>query len=277
MSEQWSEVPPRGVEIRDGHWSPRLELNRTHAVLYQWEQYEHCGTIDNFRILAGLKEGERRGFFYTDSDLHKWADAASRILRSGPDEAIERLLGEYTGIMARCQESDGYLFTYNQLHFPGTRWKNLMVEHELYCHGHFIEAGVSNFEATGRRDLFDLAEKSARLIVREFKDAGPERTSGHEEVEIALLRLFRITREPEYLETARNLLERRGRTRGFGAKFIWQVLSQAARSRAADRQKSDKGRLGFEFGENLTKREPRFIMPRALSCFLGGSTRTPVC
>ena len=114
--------------------------------------------------------------------------------------------------MARCQEPDGYLFTYNQLLFPGTRWKNLQIEHELYCLGHFIEAGVSRFEATGRRDLLDLAEKSARLIVREFKDAGPERTSGHEEIEIALLRLYGIDpRRRTYLETARNLLERRGK------------------------------------------------------------------
>jgi hypothetical protein len=116
-----------------------------------------------------------------------------------------------------------------------------------------------------------LAERSARLIVCEFKDAGPERTSGHEEVEIALLRLYRIAREPEYLETARNLLERRGRTKSFGAKFLGQVLSQVARSRAADRQKSDKGRLGFEFGENLTRREPPFLMLRALPCFLSGA------
>ena len=142
--------------------------------------------------------------------------------------------------MARCQEPDGYLFTYNQLLFPGTRWKNLQIEHELYCLGHFIEAGVSRFEATGRRELLDLAEKSARLVVREFKDAGPERTSGHEEIELALLRLYRIAREPDYLETARNLLERRGRTGGFGAKFLRQVLSQAARSMAVDRRKSGR-------------------------------------
>ena len=267
----WSEVPPKGVAIEDAHWSPRLELNRGRAIIYQWEQYERCGTIDNFRVLAGIRKGERRGFFYTDSDLHKWADAAGRILRSGPDEAVERLLLEYEDLMARCQEPDGYLFTYNQLLFPGTRWKNLQIEHELYCHGHFIEAGVSRYEATGRRELLDLAEKSARLVVREFKDSGPERTSGHEEIELALLRLYRIAREPDYLETARNLLERRGRTRGFGAKFLRQVLSQTARSMAVDRRKSEKGKLGFELGENLTKREPPFIMLRALSSFLSGA------
>ncbi len=267
----WFETPPKGVEIEDAYWSPRLELNRKRAILYQWEQYQRYGTIDNFRILAGTKKGERRGFFYADSDLHKWADAASRILRAGPDTSIEGLLREYVTLMASCQEPDGYLFTYNQLHFPGTRWKNLQIEHELYCHGHFIEAGVSHFEATGRRDLIDLAEKSARLIVREFKDAGPERTSGHEEVEIALLRLYGIAGDVEYLETARNLLERRGRIKGFGAKLLRQVLSQVARSKAADRQKSEKGQLGFEMGENLTKREPPFLLLRALPCFLSGA------
>ena len=145
----WSELPLGTVVVDDDHWSPRLEMNRKHAILYQWAQYEAVGTIDNFRILAGLKKGERRGFFYTDSDLHKWADAASRILSSGPDEAIETHLNEYVDLMVRCQTADGYLFTYNQLYFPATRWKNLQIEHELYCHGHFIEAGVSHFEAHG--------------------------------------------------------------------------------------------------------------------------------
>jgi DUF1680 family protein len=266
--------PARGaVKIDDPHWSPRLELNRSHALLYQWGRYEDCGTIDNFRIAAGIKIGPRRGFFYTDSDLHKWADAASRAIGSGPDEAIEARLAEYIDLMGRCQDGDGYLFTYNQIHFPGTRWKNLQIEHELYCHGHFIEAGVSHFEATGRRDLLGLAAKAADLIVAEFLEAGPGRTSGHEEIELALIRLWRITHTEAYLAAARALLERRGRMGrlGFGLSFLGQALSQAARSRAVRRQTGSKNGLGFEFGGNLTRREPPFLMPRALASFLGGS------
>lgn len=225
----YSETPKRAVDIAGGFWASRRALNVDRAIFYQWEQYERRGTIGNFRIAAGLEAGCRRGFFYTDSDLHKWADAAGRILRSVSSPRLAGLLDEYVALMARAQEPDGYLFTYNQIRFPGVRWKNLLIEHELYCHGHFIEAGISHFEATGRKDLLVLAERSAGLVVREFRDAGKERTSGHEEIELALIKLYRLTGKREYLETAQSLLERRGRMRPFWPRFLAQVLSRGTR------------------------------------------------
>ena len=276
--------------IDSGHWADRRAMNRDHSIFHQWERCEASGTIDNFRIAARLKEGPRRGFFYSDSDLHKWADAAARILRSihspgrGPSLRLEALLDEYIALMTGAQEADGYLFTYNQIHFPGTRWKNLMIEHELYCLGHFIEAGVSHFEASGGRALLDLAMRAADLVVREFREAPAWRTSGHEEIEIALLRLFRLTRRSEYLDTARALLERRGRIPFFGARLLAQVASQAWRSRkiavagaalkVAVGQATDGqavAALGFEFGGNLGKREPPLLGLRALPVFLDGA------
>ena len=226
--------------------------DRDRSILDQWERDEATGTIDNFRIAAGLKIGGRRGFFYSDSDLHKWADAASRILRSGHSPRLEALLGEYVGLMARAQEPDGYLFTYNQIHFPGVRWKNLMIEHELYCIGHFIEAGVSRFEGSGNRDLLDLSERAADLIVENFREASNDRTSGHEEIEIALLRLYRTTRAREYLDTATALLERRGRIRFFGSSGS---CSNSFPMRRVPRRSSGSGprrRSGLRvLGENL--------------------------
>jgi uncharacterized protein len=270
-------------------------MNIERSLPYQWERYEENGTVDNFRIAAGLKAGKRRGFFYSDSDLHKWADAAFRALRSGRREApaadgtpraleaLEERLDEYVRLVSLAQEPDGYLFTYNLILFPLTRWKNLMIEHELYCHGHFIEAGVSAFEAAGRRDLLERAEAAADLVVREFLDAPRGRTSGHEEIEIALLRLYRLTRKPEYLETARALLERRGRMRFFGIRLAAQLLSQASRSRTASRRAAEAAAdaapgtadaappLGFEVAGNLGRREPPFIGLRSLPVFLGGA------
>jgi len=277
----WAEPPPGSTTIDSGYWAERRAVNRDRSLPYQWKRYEESGTIDNFRIAAGLKAGARRGFFYSDSDLHKWADAASRALRSGRDAALEARLDEYSTLVARAQEPDGYLFTYNQILFPGTRWKNLMIEHELYCHGHFIEAGVSNFEATGRSDLLERVRLAADLVVREFLDAPAWRTSGHEEIEIALLRLYRITRQDEYLETARALLERRGRTRFFGLRLAAQLASHAARARKAARRNesaglpgaaaSAPGPLGFEVAGNLGKREPPLIGLRSIPIFLGGA------
>jgi len=122
-------------------------------------------------------------------------------------------------LLARAQMEDGYLFTYNQIHFPNRRWVNLQIEHELYCHGHFIEAGVSHFEATGRRDLLDLCLKSADLLVQDFLNASNDKTCGHEEIEIALMRLYRVTNKAEYLELARQFVERRGRIPFFPFHF----------------------------------------------------------
>lgn len=199
------------VNIHDSFWSPRLAVNAQKAIFHQWEQLEATRCIDNFRIAAGEKEGFREGWFFADSDAYKWLDAASRIYALQPDPELASLMDSFIALLARAQMPDGYLFTYNQIHFPGQRWVNLQVEHELYCHGHLIEAGVSHFEATGRKDLLNICTKGADLLVRDFLNASNDKTCGHEEIEIALIRLYRVTGKENYLELARQFVERRGR------------------------------------------------------------------
>ena len=76
---------------------------------------------------------------------------------------------------ARAQMPDGYFYTYNQIHFPGTRWTNLQIEHELYCHGHLIEAGVSHHEAAGSQTFYSILSRTAAdRIVADFLGKGPE-------------------------------------------------------------------------------------------------------
>src|SRR5262249_17962813 len=192
------ELTARQVKIVDSFWSPRQAVNAEQAIFHQWKQLEATRCIDNFRIAAGEKDGFRAGFFFADSDAYKWLDAASLIYALNADPRLASLMNPFISLLARAQTEDGYLFTYNQIHFPNQRWVNLQIEHELYCHGHFIEAGVSHFEATSRRDLLDLCIKSADLLVRDFLDASSDKTCGHEEVEIALLRLNRVTGKREY-------------------------------------------------------------------------------
>jgi len=117
------------VNINDMFWGPRLEMNSNRALFYQWEQYEKCGTLDNFRITAGVESGQREGFFYTDSDLYKWADAASRALASGSNRELELLLDECIRLIIKAQAVDGYIYTFNQIYFPEVRWKNIKIEH----------------------------------------------------------------------------------------------------------------------------------------------------
>ena len=225
------ELNPTQVIIKDPFWTPILDVNASCSIYHQWQMLEASGCIDNFRIAAGEKEGFRVGWFFADSDAHKWLDAAARIERNHHDAKLSKLMDDFIALLDRAQMDDGYLFTYNQLHFPGQRWVNLQVEHELYCHGHLIEAGVSHFQAIGRDDLLKIARKAADLLVRDFLHAGPSGTPGHEEIEIALLRLFEITRHEPYRDLALHFLEQRGHTPFFGLSLIKQFASNAAREK----------------------------------------------
>jgi DUF1680 family protein len=216
------ELSARDVHIHDSFWSPRLAVNSKKAIVHQWEQLEATRCIENFRIAAGEKDGFREGFFFADSDAYKWLDAASRIYALHPDPTLASLMDSFIALLTRAQMDDGYLFTYNQIHFPGQRWVNLQIEHELYCHGHLIEAGVSHYEATGRHDLLELCIKAADLLVRDFMNASNDKTCGHEEIEIALIRLYRVTANEEYLELARRFVERRGRIPFFAVHMLAQ-------------------------------------------------------
>jgi uncharacterized protein len=231
------ELSSSQVNLCDPFWSPRLETNAQRAILHQWNQLEASGCIDNFRILAGEKEGFRAGWFFADSDAYKWLDAAARINARQADPRLASLMDDFIALLSRCQSPDGYLFTYNQIHFPGQRWVNLQIEHELYCHGHLIEAGVSHSQATGQSTLLDIAQRAADLLVHDFLEAGPQRTPGHEEVEIALLRLFHATGRFPYLDLAEHFLEQRGRTPSFALSLLRQNASVSARGKSVNQKR----------------------------------------
>jgi len=231
------EIPASQVTIRDPFWTPRLLVNARTAIFHQWQQLEDSRCIDNFRIAAGLKQGFREGWFFADSDAYKWLEAAARIQASWPSEELQAKMELFIALLGRAQMPDGYLYTYNQIHFPGERWGNLMIEHELYCHGHLIEAGVSHFQATHKPDALDIARKAAELLVRDFLSAGPDKTSGHEEIEIALLRLYQVTNHQPYLELAREFLERRGKVRPFARLIFAQNVRVEQRSRQVREQR----------------------------------------
>jgi DUF1680 family protein len=257
------ELGIRQVSITDSFWSPRLTVNAQRAIFHQWEQLEATRCIDNFCLTAGEKDGFREGWFFADSDAYKWLDAASRIYALHADSELASLMDALISLIARAQMPDGYIFTYNQLHFPDQRWVNLQVEHELYCHGHLIEAGVSHYEATGRRDLLDPCLKAADLLVHDFLNASNDKTCGHEEIELALIRLYRVTGKADYLELARQFVERRGRTPFYGIQWWLQREDFLKRKVYVDQLRQDYIANHPEYasfrlpGDNYT-RQPRF-------------------
>lgn len=231
------ELTPCQVGITGGFWAPRLEINARSALLHQWEQLEQSGCIRNFRLVAGCEEGFREGWYFADSDAYKWLDAASRAYATYRLPALADAIEPFVDLVAAAQSADGYLYTYNQIFFPATRWTNLQIEHELYCHGHLIEAGIAHYQSTGQDRMLAVAQKAADCMVADLLGRGPEATPGHEEVEIALLKLHQISGHEGYLALARQFLEQRGRIRPFAPHILRQNRSVSRRLAEVQKQR----------------------------------------
>lgn len=214
-----SALPLNSVRFRRGFLAERTRLVREVVIPYQWEALndrvpgaEPSGCVHNFQVAAGEKAGKFHGLFWQDSDLAKWLEAASYRLATHPDPALEVELDRIIATIAKAQGEDGYLNTYFQLVEPQNRWANLRDCHELYVAGHMIEAGVAHFHATGKRALLAVVCKLADLIERTF-GLGPGQIPGycgHQEVELALVKLARATGEARYATLAAYFINQRG-------------------------------------------------------------------
>jgi len=233
------ELSASQITIQDAFWSPKLEINAKVSIFHQWDELEKCGCIDNFRIVAGEKDGFREGWVFADSDAYKWLDAASHIYANSPDAKLKTLMDELIRLLAKTQMADGYIYTYNQFHFPGQRWVNMQIEHELYSLGHLIEGAVSHHDAIGEMSALEIATKAADLLVREFLGGPPEKTEGHEEIEIALLRLGQTTGKNDYLDLAEHFIEVRGRIEQYVPLYQAELTSYEER-KAYVRQEREK-------------------------------------
>jgi DUF1680 family protein len=201
----------RRVRFADPFWAPRQRTNRETTVPHLFRKLREVGAIDNLRRAGTGLSGGHRGYVFADSDVHKTLEAASYCLGVAPEPAIARETDALIALVREAQAPDGYLDSAYQLG-PKPRFSNLRDDHELYCAGHLVEAGVAHFEATGRRELLDVAIRAVDLVERTFGD-GPGRRAGypgHPELELALVRLFRLTGDERYLRLARHFLDHRG-------------------------------------------------------------------
>jgi DUF1680 family protein len=204
-------VPFQDVHITDGFWAPRIETNRTVTIEANLHQCKITGRIKNFAVAGKLEPGKHQGELYNDSDVYKVLEGIAYTLSSRRDPDLERRTDAVIDQIAAAQQPDGYLNTYWTLVKPNERWKNIQYGHELYCAGHLIEAAVAYHQATGKRKLLDVAIKLADHIDSVF---GPDKrweASGHEEIELALVKLYRATGNERYLKLARFFLDARGR------------------------------------------------------------------
>lgn len=217
MKQQRKAGELHNVRITDTFWSARQRLMTDVAIPHMESilRDEAPGAmkshaIANFRIAAGQEDGEYSGVVFLDSDVAKWLEAASYALAIKPNPELDARMDDVIDTIAKAQAEDGYLNTYFTLAEPGKRWTNLLECHELYCAGHMIEAGVAHFEATGKTNLLTVVRKLADHIVDQFGEGKRDGVPGHQEIEIALMRLYQVTGDGRYRDMARRFLDLRG-------------------------------------------------------------------
>ncbi len=211
------------VNINDQFWKPWLELNKNVTIPSSLKKCVETGRIENFEVAGGIKPGVFKGVFpFDDSDVYKIIEGASYSLTSHPDPALSGYLDTIISYIAAAQEPDGYLQTWVTIDpskpptdWSGTgRWTNIGSGHELYDAGHLYEAAVAHYKATGKENLLKVAIKNADLIVKIFGPGKIITATGHQEIEIGLAKLYRVTGNAEYLTLAKFFLDRRGQPEG---------------------------------------------------------------
>lgn len=230
-----SEIKLNQVQISDDFWSHMQNLVTDVVIPFQERVLndeeagvEKSHAIDNFRIAAGLAEGEFYGMVFQDSDVAKWLEGVAYSLIIKPDAELEARADAIIEIVAKAQQEDGYLNTYFTIKEPEHRWKNLLECHELYCAGHMMEAAVAYYEATGKDRLLGVMERMAEHIIRRFGNEEGKVTGipGHQEVEIGLMRMYHATGKQQYKDMVRYFLEERGKNPDFfkeeAAKRDWE-------------------------------------------------------
>jgi uncharacterized protein len=206
------------VNITDSFWKPKQRTVATTTIntciLYTENK---TGRIRNFeKVIRG--SGEHEGIYYDDSDVYKAIEAIAYSLKNRPDSAIERVTDQWIDKIAGAQLKDGYLNTYYSLTGIDKRWSD-MEKHEDYCAGHLIEAGIAWHATTGKRKLLDVAIRFADHIDSTFRLGNKNWVSGHQEIELALMKLYHHTGQQRYMDLAIWFLDQRGH--GYGKGKIW--------------------------------------------------------
>jgi len=217
-------VPFTSVHFNDVFWTPRIDINRTVTIPFAFGKNEETGRVDNFVRAAAALRGETLanrkapGYPFDDTDIYKVIEGASYALSVQPDARLDAYVDGLIAKIAAAQEPDGYIYTtrtIDPLHphqWAGTkRWElETVLSHELYNLGHLYEAAAAHYQATGKRNLLDIALKSAALLENTF---GPGKQSiwpGHQIVEMGLAKLYRVTGHQGYVDLAKFMLDVRG-------------------------------------------------------------------
>ncbi len=219
-TEPLKQVPFTAVHLNDAFWAPKIEINRTVSIPSAFKKSEETGRMDNFAAAGDIIDKEHQGDFpFDDTDVYKILEGASYALAVKPDKQLDEYLDSLIVLIAAAQEEDGYLYTCitnkcDRLSgwYGKGRWDRLN-SHELYNCGHLYEAAVAHYLATGKRSLLDVAIKNADLVNEVFGPAEDQKhvPSGHPIIEMALVKLYRVTGDEKYLNLSRYFIDETGK------------------------------------------------------------------
>lgn len=207
----YSPVPLQQVNITGGFWQYWQTINREASIPSVLNFLEGTGRIDAIKL--EWKPGDpNEPHVFWDSDVAKWLEGVAYSLITHPDPALEARADEIIDLFAASQQPDGYLNSHFTVVEPQNRWTNLRDRHELYCAGHLTEAAVAYHQATGKDTFLKVMSRYADYISQTFgREEGKKRGyPGHEELELALVRLAEETGEKRYLELAKYFVDERG-------------------------------------------------------------------
>lgn len=221
------EVPFNDVKIKDTFWSGWLTAHATKTIPAVIGQIrDSTARISNFEKAAAKTQGGKKGAkfsgtFFDDSDVYKVMEGISYSLQNNPNPGLEKIMDYWIDIMAMAQQPNGYLYTFFILDRDKDPWDALgpwtdIGRHEMYTGGHMIEAAIAYYKATGKRKFLDIAIKYADHWISIFGPGKRHWVEGHQEPELALVKLYHVTNEKKYLDFAHWLLEERGHGHEFG-------------------------------------------------------------
>ena len=229
------------IKVNDKFWERYFKLIRDEMIPYQWNVLhdqenitidkerddenipsEKSHAIQNLKIAAGLAEGDHYGWLFQDSDVYKWLEAASNSYAIHPDEKLLSMMDEVISLIEAAQDEDGYISTYYQINNPKLKFRRLFESHELYCAGHLIEAAVAHYKATGSERLITVSNQFVQCIKNHFGDEEGKinGADGHQEIELALVKLYEVTKDESLLELSTYFLEVRGQDPDFYKKQL---------------------------------------------------------